>query len=184
MATRPQSILLTYDDYVRLPDDGKRYEILEGDLAVTPAPTVGHQFSSIGLATVIYQHVEGHDLGILLTAPVDVVFDEHNVLQPDLVYVSTVRMNIVTPENIQGAPDLVVEILSKSTARRDRETKRKIYARFGVPNYWLVDPRRRSITTYALRSGDYRQDKVARHDEILVAQPFPDLSIPLAKLWR
>jgi Uma2 family endonuclease len=183
MVTRPNRVVFTYEDLLQFPEDGKRYEILEGELVVTPAPNLGHQGASIALATILYLHVEQHGLGTVLAAPCDVLLSEISVVEPDLLFVSRARRQILERAFVRGAPDLVVEILSPSTARRDREAKAKLYAQYGVPNYWLIDPDARQAVAYVLQGGEYRQTALAQHDEPFSAPPFPDLAIPLSKLW-
>jgi len=127
------------------PDDGNRYEVIDGELYVTPPPVWEHQFSSGKLFLHIGQHVYHHRLGRVVTAPVGVKLDEGSGVQPDLVYVSNERVNIVTERGVEGAPDLVVEILSPSTRNYDLGLKMERYARAGVPHYWVADPRRRAL---------------------------------------
>ena len=140
-------------DYMNLPEsEEKRYELIEGELYVVPSPTTIHQRVSKGLLRVLDDYVQTHGLGEVLTAPLDVVLSDEDVLQPDLIYVSKSRASIVTDQNIQGPPDLVVEILSPSTADRDRTVKRARYLKFGVREYWIVDPQTRNIEV--LKAGD------------------------------
>ena len=119
-------IVLTYEDYVLLPNDHNRYEILEGELAVTPAPSTKHQTASGNLFILLAQHIKAHDLGKLFHAPIDLILASTSVLQPDLVFVSKDRQRIITEKAIEGVPDLVIEILSPSTSRTDRVTKAQI----------------------------------------------------------
>jgi Uma2 family endonuclease len=174
---------LTYDDLVSLPEDGKRYEILDGDLSVTASPTTRHQRVSRNLQQILNVHVTEHGLGEVFYAPVDVILDRHTVVVPDLVFVSTARAAIVELRGIMGAPDLLVEILSPSTADRDRGAKAKLYARYGVDHYWVVDPDARTLAAYACARDGYAE--VARHsgDEIFRSPLFPDLRIDLGKVW-
>lgn len=130
---------LTYADYLETSDD-ERYELLNGELVMAPAPLTGHQMISIALASRLYIFVEERGLGKVVAAPTDVVLSEATVLQPDLLYVSTGRSHIISRENVQGAPDLVVEILSPATAERDRTIKLDLYVQHGVKEYWIVDP--------------------------------------------
>jgi Uma2 family endonuclease len=183
MAIRPNRVIFTYQDLLQFPEDGKRYEILEGELVVTPAPHLGHQGAATALAAVLYNHVDQHGLGKVLAAPCDVLLSEISVVEPDLLFVSRERRQIMERAFIRGAPDLVVEILSPSTARRDREAKMKLYAQYGVPNYWLIDPDAREAVAYVLQQGEYRQAVLAQNDEPFSAPPFPDLAIPLGQLW-
>ena len=124
-----------------MPEDGNRYEAIDGELYVTPAPTVRHQRVSGKLGIVLHRLLEEPGHGLVIAAPVGVDFpDSEEGVQPDLLFVSKARLEIVGRDWIRGAPDLVVEILSPSTAERDRTIKRKLYQRHGVAQYWLVDP--------------------------------------------
>ncbi len=145
MATPSQAIKLTYEDYCNTPDD-ERYELLDGDLFMTPAPRVSHQKAVIKLGARLYYFVEERELGVVLSSPCDVVLSDTDVVQPDLLFVSNERAHIMTEENFQGAPDLVVEVLSPSTADRDLTVKRALYAKHGVKEYWIVDTDARTVT--------------------------------------
>jgi Uma2 family endonuclease len=175
---------LTYDDYLTLPNDGKRYQILEGELDVTPAPSTMHQKVSARLEFRLMGHVEEHNLGLVLHAPVDVLLDEQNVVQPDIVFVSNKRLPIVEDRYIAGAPDLVVEILSPTTSRIDRGIKSALYARFGVAWYWLVDPAERCLEEYEIRSGGYHPRGRLDAEQTFRPRLFPGLEIELAQLFR
>jgi len=135
-------LVLTYQDYLQMPDDRNRREILGGDLYVTPAPSPLHQRVLANLAEVLNQWVRARAIGKVFPSPIDVVLSQVDVVQPDLAYVSADRLQIVTGTGIQGAPDLVIEVLSRSTARLDRGHKMETYARFGVQEYWADRPRR------------------------------------------
>lgn len=141
----PRELRLTYDDYCRIPCT-ERYELIGGALRkMTPAPSVFHQEISKRLGRLLVEWIEDRNLGKVYHAPIDVVLSQYDVVQPDLLYVSQERLGIIQKANIQGAPDLVVEILSPHTVEWDRETKRPVYARYGVREMWLVDPDGRSI---------------------------------------
>jgi Uma2 family endonuclease len=154
--TVEQRTVWTYDDYAALPDDGNRYEVFDGELVMAPAPTVVHQVDLLNLIFAVRQHVKSHKLGECLAAPCDVILDERTVVQPDLIFVSNERSSIVTEKNIQGAPDLLVEVLSPSTAGRDRVVKLRLYARFGVPHYWLIDLTEKIFEVFELDGTSYR----------------------------
>ena len=150
--TRP----LTYDDLLHTPDDGKRYEIIGGDLYVTPVPVPKHQQLSGRLYVACYGWVTPRKLGLIYPAPLDVLLGEHDTVEPDLVFIAQDRLHIVKDKFVQGPPDLLVEILSPSTRARDEKLKANLYARAGVREYWLVDPDQAAIQVYALADGDYR----------------------------
>ena len=143
-----RSSQLTYEDYLLFPDDGKRHEIIDGDHYVTPAPKTKHQKVSINLTVALVSFVKQRGLGLVLAAPSDVILSDENVVQPDLLFVSTARASIVTEDNIRGAPDLVIEIVSETTRKRDEVTKRKLYERFGVQEYWVVDPELETVKIF------------------------------------
>jgi Uma2 family endonuclease len=175
---------LTYADYLELPDDGNRYEILDGALAVSPAPTTLHQRVSLALALALGRHIQARRLGTLLYAPVDVVLADDCVVEPDLVFVSKARAEIVEMHAIVGPPDLVIEILSRSSVRRDRTTKAAIYARYGVPHYWLVDPTKRILERFERGPRRFRRAGLDEGDAIVQSAPFPALKLRLADLWH
>jgi Uma2 family endonuclease len=143
---------LTYEDYVLFPEDGKRHEILDGEHSVMPAPSFGHQGYSGNLYLSLAPFVREHRLGFVRYAPLDVLLSAHDIVQPDLLFISHERAGIIRDANVEGAPDLVVEILSDSSRRRDETLKRDLYERCGVREYWLVDPERRSVKVFR-RSG-------------------------------
>ncbi len=144
-----QRVRLTYDDYCRMPA-GLRYELVEGDLRMVPSPSVRHQTISKRLERLLLERVEDAGRGTILHAPCDVVLSEHNVVQPDVLFVAKDRLGIIREANIQGPPDLVIEILSQSTEDWDRTTKRRAYARYGVRELWFVDPEAKTIEVASL----------------------------------
>lgn len=181
-----QKIVLTYEDYLHLPNDGKRYEILEGELFVSPAPKTKHQIVSVNLAAVLHQHVRQHKLGRVLAAPTDVILSRTNVVQPDLLFISSERQKILTEKNVQGAADLIVEILSEFTEEQDRTLKMQIYARYGVQHCWLIDPDRETLEAYELdpESRSFRHRSSYQGDETFRSALFPQLTLKLAELWE
>ena len=174
---------LTYEDYVMLPDDGKRYEILDGELAVTPSPLIRHQRISANLFRLLARYVDGREAGLLLYAPVDVILDRSTVVVPDLVFVRKERCAIVGERAIEGVPDLIVEILSPGTSRRDRGTKLKLYARFAVAHYWIVDPARRVLEMRQIGTRGYRLVGSHSGDVACSSELFPGLTLELAQVW-
>ena len=174
---------LTYADYCALPDDGKRYEILDGELFVSPSPIRIHQRIVANLHLEIAPFVRSQKLGEINLAPFDVLLSDHNIVEPDLIYVSTARMSVITDKNIQGAPDLLIEVLSPSTKKRDFKKKRDIYAEWGVDWYWIVDPD--AGTLMELKRADKSYEEVARATRRERFEPdiFPGLTIEMDSLW-
>jgi Uma2 family endonuclease len=149
MAVPNPLIKFTYNDYLNAPKD-KRYELLNGDLVVLPSPEEFHQRVSILLGSKLVQFAVENSQGRVYHAPFDVVLSNTDVVQPDLIFVSNERADIITPANIQGAPDLVVEILSPSTATRDKTFKRSLYTRHSITEYWMVDLTEKTIIVLRL----------------------------------
>ena len=145
---------LTVQDYFDLDaPDGERYELINGVLIMVGSPNFAHQTVVGALGTRMYAFSEGNDLGDVVFSPFDVVLSDTDVVQPDLLFVSNEREEIITPANVQGAPDLVVEILSPSSSRRDWREKLALYAKYGVKEYWIIDPINRVIWLMLLRRG-------------------------------
>ncbi len=178
----PTRALLTYSDYAALPDDGRRYELHQGELSVTPAPGVRHQRVILPLGSQLYEHVRARGLGEVLVAPTDCILSNVTVVQPDILYVATERQAIISERGIEGAPTLAIEVLSPSTARLDRDRKMRLYAEHGVPYYWIVDPETRSIEVFTLAGAEYAL--AARLiSEPAALPPFNDLTIDPASIW-
>jgi Uma2 family endonuclease len=176
-------VVLTYQDYETLPNDGRRYEIHAGELSVTPAPGPLHQETLGNLYVSLRDHVVRRGLGKMLLAPLDVILADVTVVQPDLIFVARDRASLLTSRGVEGAPTLVVEILSASTVQIDRHAKLQLYARHGVPYYWMLDPATRVAEAFELVEGRYRLAVRGAGDEALSAPPFPDLVVSLSSLW-
>ncbi len=146
---------LTYWDYMALPESDERYELIDGVLCVAPSPVPEHQIFLYFLAKAVEGFVTEHGLGRVIIAPLDVVLSDEDVFQPDLLFILDERLDIITRRNVQGAPDLVVEVLSAATARRDRTVKRERYAKYGVREYWMADIERRTIEVLTLVDGEF-----------------------------
>ncbi|HLY60265.1 MAG TPA: Uma2 family endonuclease [Terriglobia bacterium] len=174
----PVDIRLTYDDFCLLPSDGKRYEIIEGELFVTPAPNYYHQIIVTRLTRHLSAFVEDNRLGLVFVSPFDVVFSQFDVVEPDILYISKARSSVLTEKNVQGSPDLVIEVLSPSTAKIDRTIKLKLYARFGGQEYWIIDPEGPSAEIY--RRENDSLELVAK--DTLTSPLFPGFSLPLQRL--
>ena len=152
MVTTPK---LTYQDYANM-DGDERYELHDGELILIPSPNTAHQTTSMKIGYRMFSFVEENDLGQVFSAPYDVLFSDTQVVQPDILFVSNEREHIRTPANIQGSPDLIVEILSPSSVRRDWSYKRELYASHGVREYWIVDPVHRIVSVMLLQDGDLK----------------------------
>lgn len=181
----PERLQLTYDDYCLLPADGKRHEIIEGEHYLTPASFIRHQAIVTRLTRMLDEHVDEKCLGTVLTSPVDVVLSPTNVVQPDIVFVASARRDVLSDANIQGAPDLVVEVLSPTTRRVDQTTKRKLYERFGVQEYWLVDPDAETVEVLRRQRGELAAigAPTAGRGDVLESPLLPGLGIALADLF-
>jgi Uma2 family endonuclease len=173
---------LTYADLEPLPDDNVRRELIDGELVVSPSPRIRHQDLVGRLGVVLYQHVEQQRLGRVFFVMVDVVLAEDQVFVPDLQFIATDRLGQLTEKNMQGPPSLVVEVLSD--ARRDRIMKRDRYERFGVPEYWIVDPDSDWVEIYRLEGDRYAGPEILRPGDSLTSPLFPGLEIDLTELFR
>ena len=151
----PTQVKLTYDDLRLFPNDGKRHELIDGDHIMTPAPKTNHQNVSGNLFALLHAFVRQHNLGRVFAAPFDVVFSDFDVTEPDLIFISREREKILTEDNARGAPDLIVEILSPSTAEIDRKVKFSLYEKYGVREYWIITPDAEIVQIFALHSGGY-----------------------------
>lgn len=173
----------TYADYAALPADSQRYEIVDGVLYMTPAPSIGHQSASTLFITYLTIHVQLAGRGLVFSAPIDVELGPRDVVQPDVIVVLNERRGIVRPDRIVGAPSLVIEILSPGTAGYDRRDKQDAYARAGVPEYWLADPAAQTVEVLLLEEGRYRTAGVFRRQAQLPSVVAPDLPVRVEQFF-
>jgi Uma2 family endonuclease len=177
----------TYQDYAALPDNGKCHEIHDGELSVTPAPTSLHQIVLANLFRIVDAHVRIRHLGLVLFAPLDVILSdrprETTILQPDLIYLDHSRLEALRLRGMEGPPTLAAEILSPSTAVTDRTAKRELYARYGVPYLWFVDPEAHAIEALVNHAGQYVVAVRASGTQPIDLPPFTDLGLVPASLW-
>ena len=181
-STPPRSVKLTYDDFVQFPDDGMRHELIDGEHFVTPSPNPRHQRILGSLYLEIGNHLKAHPIGEVFFAPLDVVISNIDVVEPDLLYMSRERAaQVLVPEHVQGAPELVVEIASKSTRKRDETIKRALYEHAGVSEYWVVDPEIDVVRVYRNSAEGYSRPIELRRDsaDTLTTALLPGLTIPL-----
>jgi len=173
----------TYEDYAALPDDGNRYEIVNGVLIMAPSPSPEHQGIVIEIVSYLRIHVKLAGLGRVFTAPLDVDLGPKNVLQPDIVVMLNNHLDRVQEKKIVGAPDLVVEIASPSTAAYDRLTKYEKYAHAGITEYWIVKPTRRTVEVLVLEGTEYRSLGIFRGEQTLPSRIVPDLPIGVERFF-
>jgi Uma2 family endonuclease len=177
---------LTYAQLVRLReklDEHNRYELVNGELEVTPAPAPRHQWVAVMLHRPLLNHVLEHSLGMVFFAPLDVILTDHDVVEPDIIYLTADQLARVTERAVEEPPTLVIEILSPSTAQRDRTRKQTLYERQGVPHYWLADPVLHTLDVYELRAGGYELVATPTGDAEFQPSLFPGLVIRLAEVW-
>jgi Uma2 family endonuclease len=177
---------LTYDDFLLFPDDGKRHELIDGEHYVTPSPNTKHQRISGNLHFLIRAWLEDHPIGQVYYAPYDIVFSRFDVVEPDLLYLSNERAaEVVTAKHVTGAPEIVIEIGSPGTRKRDETIKRRLYERSGVSEYWVVDPDLDVVRVYR-RDGDvFSRPQELSHeaDDALTTIHLPGLDLPLSRVF-
>lgn len=186
--TWPAQGAWTYEDYVRLPDDGKRYEVIRGVLYVSPAPVLLHEYCRNELREIMGRFVREKRLGFLLASPLDVRLPRRigDPVQPDLVYIPMAKQpRWEVDPSFDGAPDLVVEILSPSTARLDRKIKHLAYREAGIPEYWIVDPRARTIEVFGLSEDGARYVELCRGGErdLVRSKVLSGLEVPVGEIF-
>jgi Uma2 family endonuclease len=176
----------TYAQLVRLReklDDHNRYEIVDGDLQVTPAPAPEHQWVSGHFYRLLSTHVWDQGIGMVFSAPLDVMFTDYNVVEPDIVYITAEQIERIGRRGIEDAPTLVLEVLSPSTTARDRGIKHDLYQRQGVPHYWLAHPTRRTLEVRELRQDHYELMTTLTGNAEFRPALFPGLVIALGEIW-
>jgi Uma2 family endonuclease len=182
------NIRFTYEDYQSLPESmEKRYELLDGDIKMVPAPTTQHQFVSSNLEFIVHAFIKEQKLGYILYAPVDVVFgtgDGREAAQPDIIFVRRDRKEIIAEAEVLGPPDLIVEVLSPGTEARDRGYKMHLYGRYGVEEYWIVDPKEETLDLFRVVDESYRRVCHCCKDDRFSSSLFPGLTIELREVFH
>ena len=171
------------EDIFDAPDDGKIYEVIDGGLYVSPSPSWWHQLAVGNLFAILWNFVHLHDLGKIVPAPLGVILDPEDGVEPDLVYVARERMHIISARGINGVPDLLVEVLSPSSRARDEGIKLRRYAAAGVPHYWTLDPDARVLRPYRLSDEGYELVGTFGSGTTFTPELFPGLVIPIDDLW-
>ena len=182
MVTQKPKPKLTYADYAKTPED-ERWELISGELIMSPSPKRAHQRNQIKLGSRMSFFAEEKDLGEVYS-DFDVVLSDTDTVRPDLIFIAKDQLHIVTEDNVQGAPDLVVEIRSPSTARYDWTTKRELYARHGVKEYWLVDPEAATVAVLLLDGGELKVAGVYGEKDTLTSAVISGFSIALGDVFR
>jgi len=178
-----RKVRLNYTDYANLEDE-KRYELIEGELFMVPSPGSYHQIILLNLLDFLRHHIKKTKAGIVVCAPLDVVLTPNDVVQPDILFISKERINIVTERNIQGAPDLVVEILSPGTLERDKIVKKHLYEKHGVKEYWIVEPVGKLIEVLTLKEEGFQFFGSFFLDDVLQSPLLKKLKIPLKEVFK
>jgi Uma2 family endonuclease len=180
-----ERVKLTYEDYVEIPEDGKRHEIIDGEEYVTPAPRTKHQAVVSNLHFFLKAYVRSTGAGVVFDAPTDVVLSETDVVQPDLIFISKANKRIVTELNIRGTPDLLVEVISEGSSRNDEVIKKKRYEYFRVPEYWIVDPEQQTVKVFRLQKGAYGNPQVFTSDAggVLTSPQLPGFEASLSDIF-
>jgi Uma2 family endonuclease len=187
MAGGRSGLKLTYDDFVRFPEDGQRHELIDGEHYVTPTPIRRHQKIAMKIGVLIQWYLEQHPTGEMFSVAMDVILSNVDVVEPDILYVSHERLAQFEPSDwVNGPPNLVAEIASPSTRKRDATIKRNVYERFGVDEYWIVEPADDTIQVYRLVHGRYGLAAVLARErgDALTTPLFPGLTLPLAKIFE
>ena len=178
-AVRPR---VSYADLERAPEDGRRYELFDGEVFVVPAPLPKHQVVTLRIAEMLARHARDRG-GFAVASPIDIVFSEFDVLQPDVIYFSPARLHLVDLNRvIRDAPDLCVEVLSPSTAVTDRGKKMQMFARYGVREYWIVDPAAQTVEVYELGLDGY-ESRAKATGNVVVSAVVPDLVFPAKSIF-
>lgn len=186
MKRATSAVRLTYDDFLRFPDDGRRHELIDGAHFVAASPNLKHQVILANLHLVMASWLEANPVGRAFLSPFDVMFSPYDIVVPDLLFVTMERMaHVLTPLKLHGAPDLVVEIASSSTRARDETLKHRLYERGGVQEYWIVDPVVDSVIVHRLDGGKFGHAVLRKASGDVLSSPLmPGLAIPLARIFK
>lgn len=177
-----KKIKFTYQDYLLTPED-KRYELIEGDLFMTPSPTWNHQTISTNLYEKLNDFVKKNKLGFVRFAPIDVVLSDEDVIQPDILFISHERKNRITKENVRGAPDLVVEIISPGTENRDKVIKKKLYGRYGAIEMWIVDSNVKTIELIGWEGSQFKTLQTFPQNSTFESPLLKDFCFPVKEIF-
>jgi Uma2 family endonuclease len=183
----PRGVKLTYDDFVLFPDDGLRHELIDGEHYVTPSPSLKHQRISLNISYAVERFLRQHPVGRLFYAPADVILSPSDVVAPDLFYLSNAKSpDISTAANVRVTPELVIEIGSPSTRRRDETTKRVLYEHASVSEYWVVDTELDVVRIYRRLDERFARPEQLSLEagDVLTTALLPGLELPLSEIFR
>jgi len=186
MIPKSVAVKFTYEDFLLFPEDGKRHELIDGDHFMSPSPRTSHQIILGYLFNAFSNFLKQSRLGKVLIAPMDVVLSDLDVVEPDMLFIASVNLHLITENNIQGAPDLVVEILSPSSRKTDEIIKRKLYEQYGVQEYWIVDPELEMVKIYRMTEKGYVRvaELSCESNAILTTPLLPGMEINLAEIFE
>ncbi len=174
---------LTYEDFMKIPYDGKQYELYKGDLFMVPAPSIRHQDIVVKLDRNLGVFVEKNNLGKLFVAPCDVVFSDNEIVKPDIIYISNKNLSIIKELNIQGVPDFLIEIISPTTSYNDKKIKKQIYEKYGVEEYWIIDPVNETLEVFVLEKGKYKLDDIYSKNDKVKVKSIEGLEVDLKRVF-
>lgn len=177
------AVKFTYEEYRTLPENGRHYQVIDGDLIMSPAPTTRHQRIQASIFLELAAFVKSGQRGLVLCSPLDVILSEDNIVQPDIVYISKERRGIILREGLRGAPDLCVEVLSPSNRELDLNAKRLLYAKFGLPELWIVDPDADTLQLFRLQENHQAPLKVCGAGDTLTTPLLPGFSVGLSEVF-
>jgi Uma2 family endonuclease len=176
--------IYTYQDYAELPDDGNRYEIIEGELIMSPAPVTIHQEVLLNIAIELGNLLRRTKLGKIYIAPTDVVMSDINVVQPDILFITREKLQIITTKNIKGVPDLIIEITSPATGYYDLRGKKELYEKFGVQEYWIVDPMKQRVEIYYHNGQNFELNQRLEKEGQIASHVLKGLQINLKNIFE
>jgi Uma2 family endonuclease len=177
------AVKFTYKEYCTLPENGRHYQVIDGELIMSPSPTFRHQLIIADLSRHLANFVLRERRGLVLFAPLDVIFSDEDVVQPDIVYIANDRRSIIAREGLRGAPSLCVEVLSPSNRDLDLNAKRLLYAKFGLPELWIVDPDANTLHLFRLQEDYHAPLKVFGANDTLATPSLPGFSLPLSEIF-
>lgn len=179
-----KNIKFSYSDYLLYPSNGNQLQLIRGEFYMSPAPKTFHQIILLNMFRILDRFVRTHKLGMVLVAPVDVKFSEKDVVQPDILFIARQNLHIIARNYVQRSPDLVIEILSDKTKKIDLKLKRRLYAKYGVFEYWIVDPDRKTVEVLVLSESGYNTFKKYNRTGSLQSKVLPGLKLSVADIFK